>query len=179
MLRPLRPDGNVDHDLADLHVVGNHKGQFGGFNVVNPRPGTVHQYGTRADVLSARQRGWWVADPERDGRPAYELMHQHMSDPGASAQSSGDTLYPGYVHLVTTEENFRRLMEEQHQRSRSQLHQNADFLDRVSAEEYESGRTENGYQATRFATRDHGTFLQQDGRTIESVSPRGILREED
>ena len=119
-LRPLRPDGSVDHDMADHVVVGNHKGQYAGFNVVDPRPGTVHQYGTRRDVLSARQRGWWVADPERDGHPAYDMAELYHSDL-ATPLTRGDTPYPEYVHLVTTEENYRRLMEEQLERNREQL----------------------------------------------------------
>lgn len=177
-LRPLRPDGSVDHDLAGRCIVGNHKGQFGGFNIVDPRPGTVHQFGTRRDILSARQRGWWVADPEVDGKPAYMLAGDYVSDL-PTPQGSGETVYPEYIHLVTTEENYRRLMDEHAQRSRENLAPaGQDFLDKVSAEEFESGRTERGHLATRFATRDHGTFLMDGERVVEHLSPRGILREE-
>lgn len=178
-LRPLRRDGSVDHDLAGRHIVGNHKGQFGAFNIVDPRHGTVHQFGTRRDVLSARQRGWWVADPEADGKPAYMLAGNYVSDL-PSPQVAGDTMYPEYIHLVTSEENFRRLMDEQQARNLEAMRSGgSDFLQGVSAEEFETGRGEGGrHVPTRFATRDHGTFLTQDGRTVEQITPRGILREE-
>ena len=178
-LRPLRPDGSVDHDMADHVVVGNHKGQYAGFNVVDPRPGTVHQYGTRRDVLSARQRGWWVADPERDGHPAYDMAELYHSDL-ATPLTRGDTPYPEYVHLVTTEENYRRLMEEQLERNREQLAPaGLGYLEAASREEFETGRTAQGHLATRFATRDHGTFVtNEDGRVLEHLTPQGILREE-
>lgn len=175
-LRPLRPDGNVDHDLADQVVVGNHKGQYSAYNIVNPRPGTVHQFGNRSDVLGARQRGWWVADPERDGRPAYQMMDQYQSDPG-TPQSSGDA-FGGMVHLVTTEENFRRLMAEQQAANRAQLEPaGLDFLERASLAEYESGRGGRSL-ATRFATQDHGTFVVQGDTILEHLTPGGIRREE-
>lgn len=178
-LRPLRPDGTVDHDMAGHHIVGNHKGDYSGFNIADPAPGTVHQWGTNRDVYSARQRGWWVADPERDGRPATELVNLHRSDtttPGDSFTS----VYPDYVHLVTTEENYRRLMQEQLERNRAQLGEGgAEFLGNVSQEEYETGRTESGVVATRFATRDHGTRVMQGDQVVEHFTPRGILREEE
>jgi hypothetical protein len=158
--------------------VGNHKGQSAGFNVVDPRPGTVHEYGTRRDILAARQRGWWVADPERDGRPAYELVLGATSDTPTPVVPQ-DTLYPEYVHLVTTEENFRRIMEEQLAANKAQLAPaGLGYLENVSREEYETGRTERGYLATRFATRDHGTFVVEGDRVLEHLTPAGILREE-
>lgn len=176
-LRPLRPDGNVDHDLAGHVIVGNHKGEFSGFNIVDPRPGTVHQYGTRRDILSARHRGWWVARPE-DGRPAYEMMSLYQSDPQTPVVPA-ESLYPEYIHLVTTEENFRRITEEHMTASRAQLAPaGLGYLDGVSRDEFETGRTERGHQATRFATRDHGTFVVEGDRVLEHLTPRGILREE-
>lgn len=163
-LRPLRPDGNVDHDEAGHFIAGNHKGDFACFNVRDPAHGTVHQYGTKRDILGARQRGWWVADPHTDGA------------------SCGDVegLYPDYIHLVTTEENYRRLVDEQLERNRQQLAPGGlGFLENVSREEYETGRSDRGHLATRFATRDHGTFVYEGDRVVENLTPRGILREED
>ena len=177
-LRPLRPDGNLDHELGGRTIVGNHKGQFAGFNIVDPRPGTVHQFGTRRDILGARQRGWWVADPEVDGRPAYMIAGDYVSDL-PTPQSHGETVYPEYIHLVTSEENYRRLMEEHIRASRESLSPaGLDFLSRVTPDEYATGRTERGHIATRFATRDHGTFLMEGDQVVESLTPRGILREE-
>jgi len=176
-LRPLRPDGNVDHDMAGHVVVGNHKGEFSGFNIVDPRPGTVHQYGTRRDILSARHRGWWIARPE-DGRPAYEMMSLYQSDPATPVVPS-ESLYPEYIHLVTSEENYRRITEEHIAASRAQLGESgAGFLDRASREEYDTGRSERGHQATRFALRDHGTRIEVGDEVVEHLTPRGILREE-
>jgi hypothetical protein len=174
----LDANGNVQQDTGE-HIVGNHKGQFGGFNIVNPRPGTVHQFGTRRDILSARQRGWWVADPEADGKPAYMLAGDYASDLPTS-QLTGDTPYPEYVHLVTTEENYRRLMNEQVEANEAALAPaGLDFLQGATAEEYELGRGEGGRHApTRFATRDHGTFVMHGDRVAEQLTPRGILREE-
>lgn len=178
-LRPLRPDGNLDHDLSGQHLVGNHKGQSSGFNVVNPRPGTVHQFGTRRDILSARQRGWWIADPEVDGRPAYQVMSDYVSESGTPVDTSGG-LYPEYIHLVTSEENFRRLMAEQGQRNREQLGPaGLGYLDSIPRDEFDTGRTERGHLPTRFATRDHGTYVVEGDRVLEHLTPRGILREED
>lgn len=178
-LRPLKPDGNVQHDL-DAVVVGNHKGQFGGFNIVNPRPGTVHQFGTKRDVLAARGRGWWVADPERDGRPAYDLMMQHASDSGTPIDSSGG-LYPEYVHLVTSEENYRRLVQEQKEAGLAQLSPaGLSYLEGGSFDEQETGRGSGKPLATRFATRDHATITQDEkNRVLEYLTPQGIVREED
>ena len=178
-LRPLRPDGNVDHDMAGHHIVGNHKGQYSAYNIVDPRPGTVHQFGNRGDVLGARQRGWWVADPERDGRPAYQLMGLYQSD-GATPVTPDDMPYAGMVHLVTTEENFRRLMDEQQASNRAQLEPaGLDFLERASMDEFNVGRGGRAI-ASRFATSDHGTFVVQGDNTIlEHLTPGGIRREED
>ena len=177
-LRPLRPDGNIDHELSGHVVVGNHKGDSAGFNIVDPRQGTVHQYGTKRDILAARGRGWWIADPEVDGRPAYDIAVNYGSDRPTPIDTVG-TMYPEYAHLVTTEENFRRLMEEHAERSRAQMPSGANFLDGVSRGEFEMGRSERGHLATRFATRDHGTSVMEGNRVLEHLSPRGILREED
>lgn len=177
-LRPLRPDGSIDHEMAGHHVVGNHKGDYAGFNIADPRPGTVHQWGGSRDVYGARQRGWWVADPEVDGRPATDLVHLHRSD--TPSQDQYTSVYPDMVHLVTTEENYRRLMEEQAAASRAQLGESgSDFLGNVSEDEYLTGRTERGFVSTRFATRDHGTTRMQGDRVLEHFAPRGILREEE
>lgn len=179
-LRPLRRDGNVDHDLHGHTVVGNHKGQFSGFNIVDPRPGTVHQFGTRRDILSARQRGWWIADPEVDGKPAHQIMQEYVSDSGTPVDQSGG-LYPEYIHLVTSEENFRRLMEEQMEASRNQLGPaSLGYLENVSEDEFASSR--GGAQRrlpSRFATRDHGTRIMEGNHVVEDLTPGGILREED
>ena len=177
-LRPLRPDGNIDHDTSD-RVVGNHKGQFSGFNIVNPRPGTVHQHGTRRDLLAAKQRGWWIADPEVDGRMASEVLSDYVSDTPTAIDTSG-SLYPEYIHLVTSEENFRRLMEERLEENRRQLGPaGLGYLEGVTQEEYATGRSERGHVPTRFATRDHGTFVMEGDRVVESLVPGGIIREED
>lgn len=178
-LRPLRRDGHIDHDISGATVVGNHKGQFAGFNIVNPRPGTVHQFGTRRDILSARQRGWWIADPSEDGRPAYEVMADYVSESGTPVDQSGG-LYPEYIHLVTTEENYRRLMLEHLDRSKQQLDPTSAFLENVSHDEYQTGRTAEGkHVSTRFAMRDHGTQLMMGEEVVEQLTPRGVLREED
>lgn len=178
LLRPLRPDGNVDHDLAGRHIVGNHKGDSAAYNIVDPRPGTVHEYAKPEDVLGCRQRGWWVADPEVDGRPAYELMDQYVSDAGTRL-GRGDA-YKGLVHMVTSEENFARLMAETAERAREALAPAGQaFLDRVAPDEYETGRTAEGrHRPTRFATRDHGIYLVEGEQQREVIRPRGILREE-
>jgi hypothetical protein len=170
----------VDHDLAGHTVVGNHKGQFSGFNIVDPRPGTVHQFGTRRDILSARQRGWWIADPEVDGRPAHEIMTDYVSQSGTPVDQSGG-LYPEYIHLVTSEENYRRLREEHERASREQIAPaGLGFLDGVSEEEFASARGADGRRIpSRFATKDHGTYTMEGDRVLEHMTPRGILREED
>lgn len=178
-LRPLKRDGNVDHDLVGHTVVGNHKGQFSGFNIVDPRPGTVHQFGTRRDILSARQRGWWIADPEQDGRPAHQIMSDYVSESGTPVDGSGG-LYPEYIHLVTTEENYRRLMDEQLEANRAQLGPaGLGYLENVSGDEFTSSRGDKGHLPTRFATRDHGSYVVEGDRVVEHLTPRGILREED
>lgn len=176
-LRPNRPDGNMDHELSGRHVVGNHRGQYAAYNIVDPRPGTVHQFGNPSDVLGALGRGWWVADPEVDGFPAYQIMDQYLSDHGLPAVRG--EAFKGLVHLVTTEENYRQLMAEHATRSRELLHGGQEFLERVTEAEYGTGRGEDGrFVATRFALRDHGRFMMEGDETVESVGPRGILREE-
>ena len=177
-LRPLKRDGNVQHDVSDAVVVGNHKGEFSGFNIVNPKPGTVHQFGTKRDILSARQRGWWIARPE-DGRPASELMSEYLSESGTPIDSAG-SLYPEYIHLVTSEENFRRLMKEREDRNREQLAPaGMGYLENISPEEFATGRTARGHLPTRFALKEHGTTFMEDGREVAHMAPQGILREED
>ena len=180
-LRPLRRDGNVDHDLAGHTVVGNHKGQHSGFNILDPRPGTVHQFGTRRDILSARQRGWWIADPEVDGKPAYEIMQDYVSERAHPVDQSGG-LYPEYVHLVTSIENYRALQEEHQQRNREQQGTaEMGYFGSVSEDEFSASRSRDGrrHLPTRFATKDHGTYVREGGRTVEFIAPQGILREED
>ena len=177
-LRPLRPDGSLDHDLPGVHVVGNHKGEYGSLNIANPRPGTVHQYCTRREVLAARQRGWWVADPQVDGRPAYELVKDHGLVAPPTGPEHGS--FPELVHLVTSEENFRRLMDERAQESRGRMTGNeSGYLENVDRAEYETGRSGRGYLATRFATREHGTTVMEGDEVVEHLTPRGIMREEE
>lgn len=176
-LRPLRADGNLDHDLSGRHVVGNHKGEFAAYNIVDPRPGTVHQFGNPGDVLGALGRGWWIADPAVDGCPAYEIMDQYLSDRGMPGVRGA--AFRGMVHLVTSEANYRRLMQEHQERSRDALLGGQEFLDRASADEQATGHNGQGrYTPTRFALRDHGRFLMQDDEVVENLTPRGILREE-
>lgn len=177
-LRPLRPDGSLDHDLVGVHIVGNHKGEYGSLNISSPRPGTVHQFCTRKEVLSARQRGWWVADPQVDGRPAYELVRDHgqVAPPSGSDHST----FPDLVHIVTSEENYRRLMDEREAASRAAIAGGgSEYLENVDRAEYETGRTGRGYLATRFATREHGTSVMEGEDVLEHLTPRGIMREED
>ena len=176
LLRPLRQDGNVDHDL-DHVVIGNHKGEYSGFNIVDPAPGSVHQFGTRRELLAARQRGWWVADPERDGRPAYEMMALYRTD---RPSDEGDGPFSEYVHLVTSEENFRRLQEEKLAMAKAQLADGGmGYLENVSGEEYDTGRSPTGQRHTRFATNQHGTWVQEGDEVREHLTPHGILREGD
>jgi hypothetical protein len=179
-LRPLRRDGNVDHDLAGHTVVGNHKGQYAAFNIVDPRPGTVHQHSTRREVLGCKQRGWWIADPETDGKMACEVMQDYVSDSGHPVDTAGGP-YSEYVHMVTTEENFRRLMDEHLAESRSQLSPaGIGYLENVSEDEFAMSRNAQGRNVpTRWASKDHGITIVEGDRTIEHLAPRGILREED
>lgn len=172
-LRPLRADGNIDHDLSGRHVVGNHKGQYAAYNIVDPRPGTVHQFGNPSDVLGALGRGWWVADPEVDGVPAYAIMDQYLSDHGMNGGIKGEA-FRGMVHLVTSEQNYRRLQEEHAKRSRDALTGGDEFLERGSMDDYNGGRR----APSRFATRDHGRFMMDGDEVVEDLTPRGILREE-
>ena len=179
-LRPLRRDGNVDHDLAGHTVVGNHKGQYAGFNVVDPRPGTVHQWTTRREFLGCRQRGWWKADPETDGRPASELMGEYTSErPGATDTAEGPVAE--YIHVVTSEENFRQLMEQHLADSKAQLSPaGIGYLENISQEEFSMSRNAEGRNVpTRWASKEHGHYVVEGDRTIEHMAPQGILREED
>lgn len=178
LLRPLKPNGHVDHDLAGHEVVGNHKGQHAAYNIVDPAPGTVHEYANRADVLGCRQRGWWPARPE-DGRPAYEVASLYQSDPVVPL-TPDETRAPfaGMVHMVTSEENLRRIHEEQQEASRAQLGPaGLSFLEGATGDEQSLSRRGNPL-VTRFMTKDHGFFDDED-RPIEGLHPRGILRQED
>jgi hypothetical protein len=104
------------------------------------------------------------------------MVGKYESDPHAP-NVAGETMYPEYIHLVTTEENYRRLMEEQQQANRDQLSPaGLSYLDNVSGDEFDTGR---GKSPTRFATRDHGTFVVEGDRVLEHLTPQGILREED
>lgn len=175
-LRPLRPDGHIDHDLAGHEVVGNHKGQHAAYNIIDPAPGTVHQYAKRADVLGCRQRGWWLARPE-DGRPAYQMVSGLHGD--ATPLTPDEAPFAGMVHMVTSEANFARLMEEQGQARKAQLGPAGLSYLEAGLDEQTLSRRGNPL-ASRFATREHGTFTTDEaGRVVESWVPRGIVREED
>lgn len=177
-LRGLRPDGNVQHEIGGERIVGNHRGTKAALNWVNPRPGTVVQYADEnanpGSVLAARQRGWWVADTERDGRPAYELMGLTPGD-ASGADPNRHPLYRGLVPLVTTEENFRRIQEERERENRARVSPtNLGFIENAS--EQEAALSERG-GPTRFAVRGHGNTRYGDGRVLEQETPRGVLRE--
>ena len=177
-LRPLRPNGNIDHDLAGHEVVGNHKGQHAAYNIVDPAPGTVHEYANRGDVLGCKQRGWWVARAE-DGRPAYQVASLYQTDLSVPL-TPDETAAPfaGMVQMCTSEENLRRIHLEQEEANRLQLGPaGLGFLEAGSHDEQSLSRRGNPL-ATRFMTKDHGFFDDQD-RPIEGLHPRGILREED
>lgn len=167
----------MSHGLAGVRIVGNHRGDKAGLNIANPRPGTVHQYARRnsQSILAAQQRGWWVADPDRDGKPAYMLV-----DAPAGADLTGPGgLYPDLVHLVTTEENFARLQREQADASRAAIDPRTDsFLDNVSEAEAHTGRSANGNRPTRFAMSGHGVTFTEGNRVLEQLTPTGVLREE-
>lgn len=176
LLRPLRPDGNVRHDLPGQRVVGNHKGDYANFNILNPRGGTVHQFATKKGVLGARNRGWWVGDPERDGCPAHALTDR---TDGATPLDTVSGPH-GMVHMVTSEDNFRRLMEEQAAAARHAIEPQGDlFLDNISAEEMATTTNRNGRVPTRFAIRGHGVSLAEGGVVREQLTPSGIVRQED
>jgi hypothetical protein len=179
-LRPLRRDGSLDHDLAGHTTVGNHKGVYAAFNIVDPRPGTVHQWTTRREFLGCKQRGWWKADPEVDGRAAYELMQEYTSETGTKVDST-DSAYSEYIHVVTSEENYRRLTEEHLQANKDQLGPaGLGFLENIPENEFEQSRSASGrHLPTRWATREHGTYVVQGNETLEHLTPNGILREED
>lgn len=176
-LRPLRPDGTLDHDVPDAHIVGNHKGEFGALNWANPRPGTVIQWATRRDVLACKQRGWWVAGPE-DGAPAYMLVNH--GDPVHPSQTT-DTQYPDLVPMVTSEENLRRLHAENDRRAKELMSGNADadYLSNVPGDEFEGGRGSRGYRPTRWASKQHGTTLMEGDEVLEHLTPHGIVRDEE
>jgi len=179
-LRPLRPTGHIDHELAGREIVGNHKGAHAAYNIVDPAPGTVHQFAGRDDVLGCRQRGWWIARPE-DGQPAYSVGSLYQTDPSVPlTPEEARAPFAGMVHMVTSEANFGRLMAEHAEASRAQLGPaGLGFLENASMDEQALSRRGNPL-ATRFATSDHGTFVVDDaGRVIESLTPRGIVREED
>jgi len=177
LMRLNRPDGNTQHNLPGHRIVGNHKGDYADCNLVDPRPGTVHQLGVNkpANILAAKSRGWWVADPQRDGRLAHELTDR--TDTGVPLDTAGGP--HGLVHLVTTEENYRRLQKEQQEASQQALNPLGDrFLDSVSAGEASTGRGANGMTPTRFAIRGHGTTLMEGDQVRAQLTPNGVLREE-
>lgn len=167
-LRPLKQDGNVDHDLPDI-VVGNHKGQYGYFNIINPKPGTVHQWTTDDEFLGCMQRGWWPAGPD-DGSPANALMQMYSSETGNP--------FPGYRHVVTSEANYRKLQEERQAENRRQLSEDAAFLEGVSGQEHSLFRGSGRGRPSRFATQDHGTIVRENQNTIEHLGATGIIRED-
>lgn len=169
-LRPLKRDGNLDHDEPGV-LVGNHKGQYGYFNILDPKPGTVHQWTTDDQYLGCMQRGWWPAE-EGDGRPAYSLMMKYTSETGSP--------FPGYRHVVTSEENFRALQRERQEESQRQLAEaSAGYLDQVSEHEFAMTRGAGRNRPSRFATKWHETTVQEGDSTLAHLTPNGILREED
>lgn len=168
-LRPLRPDGNLDHDLPD-QIVGNHKGQYGYFNWKNLPPGLVVQWTTDHEFLGCIQRGWRPADPETDGSPCNELMRHYTSET--------HNPFPGYRPVVTTVENFRRLQEEKARESRAKVSDaSLGFLENIGANEHELFRGRG--RGSRFATKWHETTVKEGDSTLEHLTPGGILREED
>src|SRR5262245_18518728 len=175
-LRPLRPDGNLDHDQAGGEIVGNHKGQHAAYNIVNPAPGTVHEFAGKDDVHGCRQRGWWIARPE-DGQPAYAVGALYQTDPSVPlTPDESSAPFAGMIHMVTSEKNFARLMREQEEARRMQLGPaGLSFLE-ASGDDQTLSRRGNPL-ATRFMTRDHG-FFDENERPIEGLTPRGIYREE-
>ena len=177
-LRPLKATGQIDHDLAGHEIVGNHKGQHAAYNIVDPAPGTVHEFANRGDVLGCRQRGWWPARPE-DGRPAYAVASLYQTDPSVPLTPDETSApFAGMVHMVTSEANYGRLMREQAEARHAQLGPaGLSFLESATADEQSLSRRGNPL-ATRFMTKDHG-FYDDNDRPIEGLNPRGILREED
>lgn len=182
-LRGLRPDGTLPQAIPGVRVVGNHRGKGMGLNIANPRPGTVHQYADEqsnpGSVLSARQRGWWVAEPE-DGQPLGVLHQERYGSPKATpVDSRQHPLYPQLVHLVTTEENFRRIQEERMAENRQKLDPRAEtFLSGVSAEEVYGSKDGDVRTPTRFALRGHGHARMEGEHVLEQMTPDGILWED-
>lgn len=175
LLRGLRPDGNIQHDQAGHRIVGNLKGDAFGLNIANPKPGLIFQYAdeqsNRGSVLRARQRGWWVADPHRDGCPAGSLGPDGRSPTHTPMTSADNALFPGLVPLCTTEENFRRLQEERAAANRAQIDpDNETFL--------EGATRDSSGELTRFAMRGHSTTVMEGDHVVEQRTPDGVLREE-
>lgn len=178
LMRPLTPEGNIHNPVPGTRIVGNLKGDHSGLNIANPRPGTVHQYARRNSqaVMAARQRGWWIADPERDGRPAYQLAG---APEGVDLTGPGG-LFPDLVHMVTGEENFRRLQNEGLEESRRRVDPRADaFLDGMTAAEQAPGRRAGKNSPTRFAMAGHGTTIMEGNRVVEQLTPNGVVRAEE
>jgi hypothetical protein len=180
-LRPLRGDGNLNHDISGTEIIGNHKGAYSGLNIANPAPGLYHQWerNNPRDIFSAQQRGFWVADPERDGSPAYKL-----ADFGHDRPTPLDTadVFGDVIHMVTSEDNYRRLLNEQAEENRRKMGQSdVGFLEGASPEEAATasgGRSRNRAVATRWATREHSTALMEGETVRDTVAPRGIVRED-
>jgi len=179
-LRYLRPDGNIQTETGE-HVTGNHKGQFASLNFVGLRPGHVVQYANArnpSSINGCKVRGWWIADPERDGRPAYMLSHG-KGDFATAVDSVTHNQFPDLVPMVTTIENFRRLQEERAQANREAISDGGTgFLEGAPPDEIATGRTNRGIHPTRFALPSHTTTIQEGDNIIEQITPHGVLREE-
>lgn len=172
------------HDLSELdsydpeaylqddnpnRLMGCHKGAFIGLNVQNAQPGR-HYYWGKDDpqsILKARVQGRHVVsadDPERAGYNSIEGF-DHVDNDSAS---SG---YPGLVLMYRTDEDERRVIEEQAAFRDNVLRGGANeqgFLNGASADEINAG-------GQRFKRPDHRSFVtdgpSESGTVLESWTP--------
>ncbi len=159
-LTPLDPRGNLTRETeGGREVVGNHRGNYARYNVVDPEPGTVIQWARNHpdNLLQVRQRGWKVIH-QGDGPQSAAAVYQDDSDTPTPLDTK--VTCGSLVLVQTSEENFRHLQSETDREALVRLKgSNEAYLSRSEA------------KGSRLLRRDHGIFFQDGEDVISATRP--------
>lgn len=166
-LRPLTPEGRLDTDDPNLDdMVGCHKGDFVGLNVINPDPGFeyVWELNRPRDIMRAKMRGGIRVGADEPESAAMAHLTDSTDTPVDGYHTFGDvTLFKYPIDKIA------KIRAEESARAQAMMRGGAaEFVSKATKLEQEMSRG----QATRFKARNHGLqYLDGQENVVDTWNP--------
>lgn len=188
--RPIRQDGARDLGVTDIphsRMAGTYTGDYGGMNLLDPRPGKAYQWvsligadGTLSArgerVVMAQTRGWRVARQSTSGvKAAVDSADVPNAPRGNQANGEGEPITFGTQILMEIDEwQLGELRQREFELARKLVDNAASgFINNVSPNESALGQG----RPTRFARQDHHATLNQGGEVIDTIYNNSLPRD--